>query len=278
MATAEVQARAAAQASAGVLGEVPTQRSSGSEFAALWARLRNEGDQRARDQLIVGYSSLVHAVARRMPSRMVTSVDLDDLTSAGMFGLIDAIDKFDISRGVPFEPYAVSRIRGSIIDELRAFDWAPRSVRSRARDLTRAYGEFEAAHHRAPTHDELASHLGLDAGVVRAHLTLIDQANLAALDAASDTHPNTPLSSIVRAGGQYEPETIAQADATREILMQAVEHLGERTATLLRMYYFEGKTYAEVGKVLGVTESRISQIHTAALGKLRTSILAAEAG
>jgi len=263
------------------LPEVPTQRGAEAapDIADVWARYKSTGEREHRDALILHYASLVTAVAGRVGMRLPATVEQADLVSYGMFGLIDAIEKYQLDRSVKFESYASSRIRGAIIDELRAMDWVPRSVRTKARSVDRAYAELEAALHRAPSEAELAAHLGVPVAELRQVSSQLATSNLAALDEL--------LGGEDRAGGVSLGDTLCDdriddpagtlADAeTTHLLARAIEQLGERERIVVVLYYYEGMTLAEIGRVLGVTESRISQMHTAAMTRLRTRLTDAE--
>lgn len=240
-------------------------------MAALWAEYKTLGGKHLRDQLVVHYSPLVKYVAGRVGSGLPATVERADLISYGIFGLMDAIEKFEPEREFKFETYAISRIRGAIIDELRAFDWIPRSVRTKARGIERACVALEASLGRSPNDDEIAAELGLTLKEFRRVLTQVAITNVVPLD---DTLPNRdgdrmsladtlPDTRIEAPGDQLE------ADETRTLLSQAINSLPEREKVVVTLYYYEKLTLAEIGQVLGVTESRICQIHTKAMLQLR---------
>lgn len=238
-----------------------------------WQRWFDRRDAAARDRIIVHYSPLVKFVAGRVGAGLPNSVDSGDLVSAGVFGLIDAVEKFDPARGVKFETYAVPRIRGAIIDGLRQLDWVPRSVRSRAREVETAYTELEARHGRAPTDDELAAHLHLDHAELEKWLASIASTTVGPLDralaAGADPRPIT---------GDMPDSPAAQVedDEVRRLVRAEVRRLPERERMVMSLYYDEGLTLAEIGSVLGVTESRVSQIHTKAVLQLRSRMAATD--
>ena len=264
-----------------VLPEVPSQRGSrpAPDVAELWTAYKATGERAHRDALILHYAPLVTAVAGRVGMRLPATVEQADLVSYGMFGLIDAIEKYQLDRSVRFESYASARIRGAIIDELRAMDWVPRSVRTKARSLDRAYAELEATLHRAPTEAELAARLGVPVGELRAVCSQLSTSNLAARDellGGEDRAGGVSLGDTLSDERILDPAgTIADAE-TAHLLSRAIEQLGERERIVVVLYYYEGMTLAEIGRVLGVTESRISQMHTAAMTRLRTRMLEAE--
>uniref|UniRef100_UPI003555D2C8 RNA polymerase sigma factor WhiG n=1 Tax=Cellulomonas fengjieae TaxID=2819978 RepID=UPI003555D2C8 len=250
------------------------------EVDALWEGYKSSSSARARESLILHYAPLVAAVAGRVGMRLPSTVEQADLVSYGMFGLIDAIEKYQIDRSVKFESYASSRIRGAIIDELRAMDWVPRSVRTKARSVDRAYAELEAKLHRTPTEDEVARHLDMPVEDLRAIYSQLSTVNVAALDellGGGDDRPGgVSLGDTLGDERTADPASSIEAAETKFLLARAIECLGERERIVVVLYYYEGMTLAEIGRVLGVTESRISQMHTAAMVRLRTRLVEAE--
>jgi len=245
-----------------------------------WLRFTTTHCQQARELLILNYVPLVTAVAGRIGMRLPSTVEHADLVSYGMFGLIDAIEKYRTDRAVKFESYASSRIRGAIIDELRAMDWVPRSVRTKARAVDRAYGELESSLHRAPTEAEVAQRLEMPVGELRAVYSQLAAVNISALDellAGSDDRPGAAtLADTLGDRRAADPAGSVEAQETKYLLSRAIECLGERERLVVVLYYYENMTLAEIGRVLGVTESRISQIHTASMARLRTRLLDAD--
>ncbi len=248
------------------------------EVEDLWTGYKSTGDRRLRDQLIVLYSPLVKYVASRVASGLPSSVDQADLVSYGMFGLIDAIDKFDLTRGYKFETYAMARIKGAILDEMRSIDWVPRSVRAKARALERALAKLESDLHRSPTDAEVAAELKLSDDQYTHLLTQLSVTGVAALDevlAVGERGDGTTLADTIPDRGEG-PMAMVEWDETRRILAQVVAKLPDREKTVLSLYYYENMTLAEIGKVLGVTESRVCQIHTKAVLHVRARMAAAE--
>lgn len=241
---------------------------------AFWA---GRGEEE-RNRLVVEYAPLVKFVAARLGAGMPSSVDQADLVSYGMFGLIDAIERFDPSRGVKFETYAVARIRGAIIDELRAIDWVPRSVRSRARRIEVASAAVEARLGRAPTDAELADELGIGEDELRGWLTQISRMGLVALDEllGEAERPRQVTMADFTAASQPDPPALYEVEEMRSALSGAVQSLGERERRVVLLYYFEGLTLAQIGDLLGVSESRVCQIHTKAVMQLRGRLTMAE--
>ena len=243
---------------------------------AVWAVFKETGDLAARERLILHYAPLVTMVAGRVGAGLPSSVEQADLVSYGMFGLIDAIEKYETDRAVKFETYASSRIRGAVIDELRAIDWIPRSVRTKARAVDRAFATLEGELRRPPSEHEVADRLQIGVGELRAIFTQLSTVNVAALDellgAGSDRGDSLSLLDTLQDRKAADPATSLEVRETRDLLAKAIERLGEREKIVLVLYYYEGMTLAEIGRVLGVTESRISQMHTAAMLRMRVTL------
>jgi RNA polymerase sigma factor for flagellar operon FliA len=240
--------------------------------ARLWVEYKKSGERLLRDQLIVLYSPLVKYVAARVAVGLPQHVDGSDLVSYGIIGLIDAIDRFSPDRQVKFETYAIPRIRGAIIDELRAIDWVPRSVRAKARAVEQAYASLEATLLRTPTDAEVAAELGMSEPDLQDILRQISFVGVAALDevfmVGGDRTDRTTLGDTIP-DATAGPVALFEDKESKEILAQAIMQLGERERTVLSLYYYEGLTLAEIGEILGVTESRVCQIHTKAVLQLR---------
>lgn len=239
----------------------------------VWERWFAERDRSSRDRLIVHYSPLVKFVAGRVGAGLPSSVDPGDLVSAGVFGLIDAVERFDRERGVKFETFAVPRIRGAIIDGLRSLDWVPRSVRSRARAVEGAISALEGSLGRAPGEDEVAAHLQIGVGEFQKWMASISSTAVGPLDrallAGADPRP-------LGGEGPQSPAASVEDAEVKRLVRAEVRRLPERERTVMALYYDEGLTLAEIGGVLGVTESRVSQIHTKAVLHLRARLAAAD--
>jgi len=250
-----------------------------SEIAGVWREYKACADAPTRERLILHYAPLVTSVASRVGMKLPSTVEHADLVSYGMFGLIDAIEKFELDREIKFETYATSRIRGAILDELRANDWVPRSVRSKARAVDRAHAELEATLHRAPTDPEIAEHMEIALSELRSIRHLVSTVNLVALDEVFGAGDQVePVGHLDTGHGarSTDPARTFESKETKFLLSQAMDQLGEREKIMLVLYYYEGMTLAEIGAVLGVTESRISQMHTAAMGRLRDKLSRSE--
>ena len=249
-------------------------------IVALWERHKRDGDPDARERLILQYSPLVKYVAGRVSVGLPATIEHGDLASYGMFGLIDAIAKFDLSKGVKFETYAIARIKGAIIDELRSIDWIPRSVRGKARDVERALATLESQLRRTPSERELADALGLPVKDLRQTLTQVSLVSLIALDEsfAGEETGRQSLVDTLQDPRAEDPQASYEEAEQRAILSEAINRMTEREKTVIVLYYFEGMTLAQIGQVLGVTESRVCQMHTKAVLGLRAKMLERIAG
>lgn len=250
-----------------------------SELDALWREFKTTGSARARERLILHYAPLVKYVASRVATGLPASVEQADLVSYGMFGLIDALEKFEPARGNKFETYAIPRIKGAIIDELRAMDWVPRSVRFKAREIEKAYSDLESMLKRAPTEREVAERLGISLSELHDIVNQVSFVSVLALDellaVGADRGEQISLKDSLadRAG---DPTLGLEGQETRGLLAAAINSLSEREKIVVTLYYFEGLTLAEIGEILGVTESRVCQIHTKAVGQLRLQLIERE--
>ncbi len=249
------------------------------ELAELWAEFKRSASPQARERLILHYAPLVKYVASRVATGLPASVEQADLVSYGMFGLIDALDKFEPARGNKFETYAIPRIKGAIIDELRAMDWVPRSVRFKAREIEKAYADVEAMMKRAPTEHEVADRLGVSIEELHDVINQISFVSVLALDellsVGSDRGEQVSLLDTL-ADKSTDPTTGLEGQETRGLLSAAINSLTEREKIVVTLYYFEGLTLAEIGDILGVTESRVCQIHTKAVNQLRLQLVETE--
>ena len=255
-----------------------TEIDNATEAEAVWSRYKNKPSAEDRDQLIVFYAPLVKYVASRIGAGLPQNVDQSDLVSYGMFGLIDAITKFDPERGFKFETYAISRIKGAILDELRSIDWVPRSVRAKAKSVERAMAKLESQLHRAPTDEEIADELKLSAAQLHNLYNQISSLGMVALDemlSFGGGGDNLTLGDTL-ADRQDGPGGVYERIEQRQMLADAINRMGEREKIVLTLYYYESLTLAEIGRVLGVTESRVCQIHTKAVLHLRSRLTAAD--
>jgi RNA polymerase sigma factor for flagellar operon FliA len=253
---------------------------AGTDTQSLWLEFRRTQDKALRDRLILTYAPLVKYVAGRLGSGLPAHVDEGDLVSYGLLGLIGAIERYDPERDIKFETYAMARIKGAIIDELRALDWVPRSVRSRAREIERAIAELESRLGRAPTDEEIARKIGISVDELEESLTDISRSSIAALDelwsATGEGDQISLLDTLEDTSGPRPAEALDETEL-REALADAIARLPEREKLVVTLYYYEELTLREIGEVLGVTESRVSQLHTKAVLRLKARLAGAAA-
>jgi RNA polymerase sigma factor for flagellar operon FliA len=242
----------------------------------LWREFKATGEGRLRERLILHYSPLVKYVAGRVGVGLPPNIEQADLVSYGIFGLIDAIEKFDLDRAIKFETYAISRIKGAIIDELRAIDWIPRSVRYKAREVEKAYAALESKLHRTPTEAEVAGELGISLDELHTIFSQVSFVNVIALDellnVGGERGDKLSLVDTLEDTKAEDPVEAFETEETKYLLSRAINTLPEREKIVVTLYYYEGLTLAEIGQVLGVTESRICQMHTKAVLQLRAKI------
>ncbi|GAB4274310.1 MAG: RNA polymerase sigma factor WhiG [Coriobacteriia bacterium] len=253
-------------------------RESRRDVEALWEAYKSTGDEEAREELILNYSPLVKYVAGRISSGLPQTVENADLISYGIFGLIDAIEKYDPERGIKFETYAIARIKGAILDELRALDWVPRSVRAKARDIERAFIELENRLKRVPTDEEVADEMGVGLEELHAIYSKLSYASVISFEelwTGGDRDEASPGVAAVRDDSAADPVAIYEDDEMKHVLAEAIAKLPDRERTVIALYYYEGLTLKEIGEILGVTESRVSQLHTKAVIRLRARLSAA---
>jgi len=246
------------------------------ELRELWRRFKASGDTHARERLVVAYSPLVKYVSGRMASGLPAHVEESDLISYGLVGLINAIERFEPEREIKFETYAITRIKGAIIDELRSLDWVPRSVRARARAIEKANAKLEHQLQRAPTDEEMARELNYSLEEFQEALLQISNSTVAALDelwSVSDASGDQ-VSLLDTLTDENAPDPAAVMDQTdlKDRVADAISRLPEREKLVVALYYYENLTLREIGEVLGVTESRVSQLHTKAVLRLRSKL------
>jgi RNA polymerase sigma factor for flagellar operon FliA len=241
---------------------------------ALWKQFTSNPEQAVRDRLVLHYAPLVKYVAGRVGTGLPTHVDVGDLVQSGIFGLVDAIEKFEPERGLRFETYAMQRIRGAILDDLRSQDWVPRVVRSRAREVERAFERLGGRLRRTPTDAELADELGITLDELRDLYGQLQLTSVVALeDLVAAGKESGSLVDTLPDDGAVDPVAVLVDRDNRRQLAEAISQLTERDRTVVSLYYFERFTLAEIGKVLGVTESRVSQLHTRAVLRLRAKLM-----
>jgi RNA polymerase sigma factor FliA len=246
------------------------------ELRDLWRRYKGSADVQARERLVVAYSPLVKYVSGRMASGLPAHVDEADLISYGLVGLINAIERFEPEREIKFETYAITRIKGSIIDELRSLDWVPRSVRARAREIEKANAKLEHQLQRAPTDEEMAAALGWSVEEFQDALLQISNSTIAALDELWTVGDSSgdQVSLLDTLPDERAPDPAAVMDQTdlKDRVADAIARLPDREKLVIALYYYENLTLREIGEVLGVTESRVSQLHTKAVLRLRSRL------
>jgi RNA polymerase sigma factor for flagellar operon FliA len=236
--------------------------SPSDDLEQIWAEFRATGEASLRNRLVLQYAPLVKYVAGRLRTRMPDSVDPDDLVSDGVLGLMDAIERFEPARGLSFQTFAVPRIRGAIIDGMRSMDFVPRSVRDKLRTVQRAQVSLEERLGRVPEDVEVAREVGIPVQQLR---DLSRQAN--------SNHANLDDFDLADELSSAADHQVEQGDVNAS-LMRVVDQLAERDQVIIALYYFEGLTLAEIGQVLGVTESRVSQVHRRATTTLREKLVA----
>lgn len=251
-----------------------TERTLPPSVERAWLEWHDSRSQRAKDVLIVHYSPLVKFVAGRVGAGLPNSVDVGDLVGTGVFGLIDALDRFDPTKGFKFETFAIPRIKGAILDGLRALDWVPRSVRARGRAIENAMAKLEAELHRAPTEAELADELGITDEEFQKWMRNLSAATVGPLDHLMSLGASEPEPLDGTGSSMPSPSGAIEETELREAMLHEIKRLPERERTVLALYYNEGLTLNEIGQILGVTESRVSQIHTKAVLQLRSRLTA----
>jgi RNA polymerase sigma factor for flagellar operon FliA len=242
-------------------------------IVALWRQYGDTHDLGLRDRLMLHYAPLVKYVAGRVGTGLPAHVDVADLVQSGIFGLADAIEKFEPERGLKFETYAMQRIRGAILDELRSQDWVPRSVRGRARDVERAHERLGNQLQRTPTDAEVAAELQIGVGELRDLYAQFQLTSVVALDELMVAgRGDASLAETLPDDEADDPVASLVDQDNRRQLADAIAQLVERDRIVVTLYYFENLTLAEIGKVLGVTESRVCQLHTRAVLRLRAKL------
>jgi RNA polymerase sigma factor for flagellar operon FliA len=251
----------------------------------LWQEYRSTRSHDVREKLVLRYVTLVKYVAGRLAIGLPPSVQADDLISSGILGLMDAIDKYDLERDTRFETYAVTRIRGAILDELRALDWIPRSTRQKARRLENVYVELENSLGRAATTEEVAKKMNLSTSALYGLLDEVRSTNLVSLDEfvqGKDGDGQTRLVDAVEDRVSLDPTDRIDIEDLKDVMNGAILRLPPRERLVIALYYYEELTLKEIGSILNVSESRISQIHTKAIvrlrGKLRSQVKSLVAG
>lgn len=234
----------------------------------LWDEYRRKQSQELREQLIIEYSQLVKLVAGRLSMYLGYNVEYDDLVSYGIFGLIDAIDKFDLAKNVKFETYASLRIRGAILDQIRKMDWIPRTVRQRQRKMDEAIKAIEMRTGKAATDEELAKELGLSEEELGTWQSQMKVTNVVSLNEFEENGPE-PVMDTSRQAHFAQPEEVVAEAELKDKLVESLAVLTEKERRVIELYYYEELTLKEISLILEVSESRVSQLHTKGLLKMR---------
>jgi RNA polymerase sigma factor for flagellar operon FliA len=247
----------------------------------LWKLYRKTSDSTIRDYFIKQYAPLVKYVAGKVAIGMPHNVDFDDLVGYGVFGLFDAIEKYDPTKHVKFKTYAVTRIRGSIFDELRSIDWVPRSVRQKSREVEETVRSLEAQLGRAASDDEIAAAMEMNVEDFQNLLLKISSTAILSLNDiwySSEDDDKISIVESIESPSSLNPDTIVERDEIKRVIVEAINELPEKEKKVLVLYYYEDLTLKEIGHVLGVTESRISQLHTKAIMRLRSKMTSLKKG
>lgn len=235
----------------------------------MWKEYSETKDQKIKEQLIIEYADLVKYVAGRLSIYFGSNVEYDDLVGYGVFGLIDAIDKFDISKKVKFETYASLRIRGAIIDSIREQDWAPRSLRKKSKELERAYFELENQLGHSATDQEVADKLGITLDELNKLLQEVNISQMISLEDYLEQNHETGFDPFSMQRETNMPEQRLELVELKEILADSIDKLPEKEKTVVTLYYYEELTLKEISLIMKVSESRISQLHTKAIMRMR---------
>lgn len=240
-----------------------------------WKRYKEEDDLEARNELIVQYAPLVKHVVGKIYQRMPPNVEYEDLIGYGTLGLIDAMEKFDHTRGIKYKTYAIPRIRGAILDELRARDWIPRSIRRKSRRVDEAINVLKRRLGREPSNEEVADYMGLSMEEFHDLLSEISGTSLLSLDEmwrVDDSSEEVPLKEAIGGDPEKQPDRVIDQEEIKHLLAKAVKELPEKERTVIVLYYYEDLTLREISDVFDLTESRISQIHSKATSMLRSDL------
>lgn len=241
----------------------------------LWESYRKKKDPKIRDHFIKQYAPLVKYVAGKVAIGMPHNVEFDDLVGFGSFGLLDAIEKYDPEKHVKFKTYAVTRIRGAIFDELRSIDWVPRSVRQKTREIEETVHRLEASLGRSASDEEIAKEMGMSLPDFQKTMLQISGTSILSLNDlwySGDDNDKVSIVDSIESPTSLNPDTIVEKEEIKRVIVQAINELPDKEKKVLVLYYYEDLTLKEIGQVLEVTESRISQLHTKAIMRLRAKL------
>jgi len=239
---------------------------------ALWEQYSQDENPLIREIIAEKYAPLVKYVAGKVSMNLPQNIEFDDLIGYGVFGLLDAITKYDPERKIKFKTYAVTRIRGAIYDELRSIDWVPRSVRQKAKELEKLINEMENSKGRAVNDEEIATQMGVSLEEYRNLLVKISGSYVVSLNDVwymGDDNDKIAVADTIESQSGFNPDVIAERDEIKKLIYQVIKELPEKEKKVLILYYYEDLTLREIGLVLDVTESRVSQLHTKAIMRLR---------
>ncbi|MFP4010145.1 MAG: RNA polymerase sigma factor WhiG [Spirochaetaceae bacterium] len=241
----------------------------------LWRLYKDTGDPEIRDRIVRQYAPLVKYVAGKVAVGMPHNVEFDDLVGYGVFGLFDAIEKFDPQKHVKFKTYAVTRIRGAIFDELRSIDWVPRSIRQKAREIEDTVQKLESSLGRAATDEEVARELGITTKEYEKTIQKVSSTSILSLNDVwytGEDNDKVSIADSIESPQSLNPDVIVEKDEIKRVITESIRELPEKEKKVLVLYYYEDLTLKEIGQVLEVTESRVSQLHTKAIMRLRTKL------
>jgi RNA polymerase sigma factor for flagellar operon FliA len=246
------------------------------DMGMVWVHYKEKDDFEARDELIIHYAHLVKYVANRLAIHLSSVVEIDELYSYGIEGLIDAIEKYDHKRNIKFETYAITRIRGSMIDGLRAMDWVPVSVRQKGKELEKTYVALEKSLGRAASDEEVARELGISIDSLHGLLRELASTTIISLDdflpGEDGDDKKKRIVDMLVDNNTDDAQEIIEFKEVKQLLARSISKLPEKEKTVIYFYYFEGLTLKEIGATLDLSESRISQLHTKAILRLRGSL------
>ncbi len=247
----------------------------------LWIKYKKKKDPEIRNYFVKQYAPLVKYVAGKVAIGMPHNVEFDDLVGFGVFGLFDAIEKFDPEKHVKFKTYAVTRIRGAIYDELRSIDWVPRSVRQKTKEIEETIHSLEATLGRSASDMEIAEKMGVSIKDLHKTMQKISSSSIISLNDlwySGEDNDKVAIVDSIESPQSLNPDTIVEKDEIKRVIVQAISELPDKEKKVLVLYYYEDLTLKEIGKVLEVTESRISQLHTKAIMRLRAKLTSLKKG
>lgn len=242
-----------------------------TERDKLWSEYAKNKTASMREKIIIEYSALVKIVAGRLSMYLGYNVEYEDLVSYGIFGLIDAIDKFDYEKGIKFETYASLRIRGAILDQIRKMDWIPRSLRQKQKKIDAAISKIEAETGKSASDEQIANELGITADEYMNWQGQASVTNVISLDEFAENNGEKGLDTI-KGNTFEEPEQVVEKTEMKRVLMESLESLTDNEKNVILLYYYEEMTLKEISSIMEVSESRVSQLHTKALKKMKTKL------